>query len=79
MINCGYAKEVPVMTSVSSCRPAVYVILFTVFLFTGCSSKFLTSAVASKLRPISTRLKTDLKTQMAPQMRNHLVRWLAGQ
>ena len=26
------------MTSVSSCRPAVYVILFTVFLFTGCSS-----------------------------------------
>ena len=26
------------MTSVSSCRPAVYVILFAVFLFTGCSS-----------------------------------------
>ena len=26
------------MTSVSSCRPAVYVISFTVFLFTGCSS-----------------------------------------
>ena len=35
----------------------------------------LSSAAVLRPQPISTRLKTGLKTQMAQQMRNHSARW----
>ena len=64
------------MACVSSCRRPVYVSVLLALLFAGCSS--MSSEQRSrrlKLQPISTRLKTGLKTQMEQQMRNHSARW----